>query len=189
MNLQRLGGIAALGYTAALVVGMVLSFTLMVPLLDAALEQVLRFLAGNQTLVFLWRLIVDWGSAITLVVMLPALYDRLKAGSPALIYTATVFGFLWAGLTIATGDLMLHNFGIVANLYGNAPAEAAGWAALMRSFWVLLLSLAALQTGGLTRRPAYLGVLLGIAGSFTMIPAFAGTMFMIFEPGMMVWSA
>ena len=57
-NLQKMGGIAALGHAAALVVGMVLGFTLMFPLLDAAPDQVLKFLADNQTLVYLWNLIV-----------------------------------------------------------------------------------------------------------------------------------
>lgn len=189
-NLQKWGGIAALGHAAALVVGMVLGFTLMFPLLDAAPDQVLKFLADNQTLVSLWNLIVYWGSAITLVIMVLALYERLKAGLPALMQTATVFGFIWAGLIIGTGNLMLHNLGVVANLYGNDPAQAAAaWTALVRSLWVLLLSLAALRTGGLTRAPSYLGVFLGIAGILTMIPALAETMFMIFGPGMLVWSA
>lgn len=188
-NLQKMGGIAALGHTAALVVGMVLSFTLMFPLLDAAPDRVLEFLSDNQTLVYLWNLIVNWGSAITLVIMLLALYERLKAGSPALMQTATAFGFIWAGLIIGTGNLMLHKFGVVANLYGNDPAQVAAWTALVRSLWVLLLSLAALRTGGLTRAPSYLGVFLGIAGILTMIPALAEIMFMIFGPGMMVWSA
>ena len=189
MTLLRFGGIAALGHAATLVVGMVLSFTLMFPLLDAAPDQALRFLADNQTLVYLWNLIVDWGAAITLVIMLLALYERLKSGSPALMRAAVVFGFLWAGLTIGTGNLMLHNFGVVANLYGSDPAQAAAWTALVRSLWVLLLSLAAVRTGELTRALGYLGVFLGIAGSLTMIPALAETMFMIFGPGMMVWSA
>jgi hypothetical protein len=188
-NLQKIGGIAALGHTSALVVGMVLSFTLMFPLLDAAPDQALKFLASHQILVYLWNWIVDWGSAITLVVMLLALYEQLKSGAPALVQAALVFGFLWAGLTIGTGSLTLHNFGVVANLHGSVPAQAAAWTALVRSLWVLLLSLAAVQTGGITRAPGYLGVFLGIAGSLTMIPALAEIMFMIFGPGMMVWSA
>jgi hypothetical protein len=188
-DLQKMGGIAALGHAAALMVGMVLSFTLMFPLLDAAPDQALKFLADNQALVYLWNLIVNWGSAITLVIMLLALYKGLKAGSPALMKTATVFGLIWAGLIIGTGNLMLHNFGVVANLFGNYPAQAAAWTALVRSLWVLLLSLAAVRTGGFTRAPSYLGVFLGIAGILTTIPAITETMFMIFGPGMMVWSA
>jgi hypothetical protein len=201
-NLQKWGGIAALGHAAALVVGMVLGFTLMFPLLDAAPDQYLRFLADNQTLMYLWNLIVYWGTAITLVIMVLALYERLKAGSPALMQTASVFGFIWAGLIIGSGNLMLHNVGVVANLYGKDPAQAAtaltaleavengivSGNELVGSLWVLLLSLAALRTGGLTRAPSYLGVFLGIAGILTMIPALAETLYMIFGPGLIVWS-
>jgi len=133
-NLQKMGGIAALGHAAALVAGMVLSFTLMFPLLDAAPDQVLKFLAENQTLVYLWNLIVSWGSTITLVIMLLAFYQRLKTGSLVLMRTATIFGFIWAGLIISTGNLMLYNFGVVANLYGNDPAQVAAWTALVRSY-------------------------------------------------------
>jgi hypothetical protein len=201
-NLQKWGGIAALGHAAAYLVGLVLGLILMFPLLNAATEQYLEFLAGNQALVYLWNLISYWGSAVTLVIMVLALYERLKGRSPALMQTATVFGLIWAGLIIASGNLMLHNLGVVAALYGNDPAQAATtWTALeavengivsgnelVGSLWVLLLSLAALRTGGLTRALNYLGVVLGVAGILTMIPALAETMIMIFGPGMIVWS-
>jgi hypothetical protein len=181
-NLQKFGGVSALGHAAALVVGMVVSLTLMLPLLDTAPDQALKFLSSNQTLVFLWNLIVAWGSAITFVVLLLALYERMKAGSPAFMRATVVFGFLWAGLTIGTGNLMLQNFGVVANLHGSAPAQAAAWTALVRSLWVLLLSLAVLRAGGLTRAPGYLGLFLGVAGILTLVPAFAEMLFMLFGP-------
>jgi hypothetical protein len=188
-NLQKIGGIAALGHTASLVVGMVLSFTLMFPLLDAAPDQAQKFLDGNQVLVHLWKVSVDWGSAITLSIMLLALYEQLKLGASILMRAAVVFGLLWAGLTIGAGNLNLHNFGVVANLWGSIPAQVAAWTALVRSLWVLLLSLAIVRTGEFTRALGYLGVFLGIVGSLTMIPALAEVMFMIFGPGMMAWSA
>jgi hypothetical protein len=201
-NLQKAGGIAALLHAAAYVVGMVLGFTLIFPLLNAAPDQYLKFLSENQTLVYLWNLISYWGSAITLVIMVLALYERLKDGSPALAQTATVFGLIWAGLIIASGNLMLHNLGVVAALYGKDPAQAVtAWAALesvengitsgnelVGSLWVLLLSVAALRTGQLNRALDYLGVVLGIAGILTMIPALSETMIMIFGPGMVGWS-
>ena len=123
-NLQKWGGIAALGHAAAYLVGLALGVTLMFPILNAAPEQYLKFLADNQALVYLWNLISYWGSAITLVVMVLALYERLKGRSPALMQTATVFGLIWAGLIIASGNLMLHNGGVVAELY--APKSGAG---------------------------------------------------------------
>ena len=201
-NLQKWGGIAALGHAAAYLVGLVLGLILMFPLLNAATEQYLKFLAENQALVYLWNLISYWGSAITLVMMVLALYERLKGRSPALMQTATAFGLIWAGLIIASGNLMLRNIGVVAALYGNDPAQAAAtWTALeavetgiasgnelVGSLWVLLLSAAALRTGGLPRPLSYLGLVLGVAGILTIIPALAETTIMIFGPGMIVWS-
>jgi hypothetical protein len=201
-NLQKSGGIAALLHAAAYVVGMVLGFTLIFPLLDAAPDEYLKFLADNQTLVYVWNLISYWGSAITLVIMVLALYERLKDRSPALAQTATAFGLIWAGLIIASGNLMLHNLGVVADLFGRDPAQAVtAWTALesvengitsgnelIGSLWVLLLSVAALRADGLTRTLNYLGMVLGIAGILTIIPALAENMIMIFGPGMIIWS-
>ena len=201
-NLQKWGGIAALGHAAAYVVGLVLGLTLMFPLLDAAPEQYLEFLAENQALVYLWNLISYWGSAITLVIMVLALYERLKGRSPALMQTATAFGLIWAGLIIASGNLMLRNIGVVADLYGKDPAQAVtAWTALesvetgitsgnelVGSLWVLLLSVAALRTGGLTRALNTLGLVLGVAGILTIVPALCESLVMVFGPGMIVWS-
>jgi hypothetical protein len=201
-NLQKSGGIAALLHAAAYVVAMGLGFTLIFPLLDAAPEQYLTYLSENQGIVYVWNLIGYWGSAITLVIMVLALYERLKDSSPALAQTATAFGLIWAGLIIASGNLMLHNLGVVADLYGKDPAQAVTvWTVLQSiengitsgnelvgSLWVLLLSVAALRTGTLTRALNYLGVMLGIAGILTIVPALAENTIMIFGPGMIGWS-
>jgi hypothetical protein len=149
-----------------------------------------------------WNLIGYWGSAITLVIMVLALYERLKAGAPALMQTATVFGLIWAGLIIASGNLMLHSPGVVANLYGKDPTQAvSAWTVLQSvengiasgnelvgSLWVLLLSVAALRTGQLNRALNYLGVMLSFAGILTLIPALFDSLAMVFGPGMIVWS-
>lgn len=201
-NLQKWGGLAALGHATAYLAGMVLGITLIFPILDANPNQYLKFVADNQTLMYLWNLISYWGSAIALVIMVLALYERLKDNSPALAQIAAAFGLIWAGLIIASGNLMLHNPGVVADLYGKDPAQAvSAWTVLhsvengiasgnelVGSLWVLLLSAAALRTGQLKRTLNYLGVMLGIAGILTIIPALAENMIMIFGPGMIVWS-
>ena len=93
-SLQKPGGIAALLHAAAYVVGMVLGFALIFPLLDATPDQYLTFVSENQTLVYLWNLITYWGSAITLVIMVLALYERQKDSAPALSLTAAAFGLM-----------------------------------------------------------------------------------------------
>lgn len=47
-GLQRVGGLAALAHTAALMIGLILSLTVMSPLLDATSDQALAFLAGHR---------------------------------------------------------------------------------------------------------------------------------------------
>ncbi|OQA13530.1 MAG: hypothetical protein BWY63_03438 [Chloroflexi bacterium ADurb.Bin360] len=201
-NQQKMGGVAALIHATAYVVGIILGVTLIFPILNADPGQYMAFLTDNQTLMYLWNLISYWGSALTLVVMVLALYERLKSGSPTWMQMATVLGLIWAGLIIGSGNLMLSDLGVLANLYGKDPLQAETvWLALdaveigivsgnelLGSLWVLLLSLVALRTGGLTKALAYLGVLLGIAGILTLVPTWAETMVMIFGPGMIVWS-
>src|SRR5512143_924087 len=113
----KVGGIAALLHAADYIVGIIVGVTLIFPILDANPGQYVAFVAENQTLVDVWNLISYWGSAITLVVIALALYHRLKAGSPVLVQTATVFGLIWAALIIASANLMLRDSGVIASLY------------------------------------------------------------------------
>ena len=198
----KAGGIAALLHAAAYIVGIVLGVTLIFPILDANPGQYVAFVAENQTLVDLWNLISYWGSAITLVIMALALYQRLKAGSPALAQTATVFGLIWAALIIGSANLMLRDSGVISSLYGKDPIQAAAlWPVLeavengivsgnelVGSLWVLLISIAALRTRGFARAFNYFGVAVSFAGILTMIPSLVESMRMVFGPGMIVWS-
>ena len=201
-SLQRAGGLAALLHAAAYVVGIALGLTLMFPLLDAAPDQYLRFLSENQGLVYVWNLVTYWGSAITLVIMVLALYERLKAGAPSLALTSAAFGLIWAGLIIASGNLMLHDGGVLADLYRQDRAQAlAAWTALepvelgivsgnelVGSLWVLLLSVAALRTGQLGRALGWFGVVVAAVGILTVVPAWSESLAMIFGMSMIVWS-
>jgi hypothetical protein len=202
-SFEKLGGIAALGHAVALVVGIVMAVTLVFPVLNADPQQYLAFVAANQSLMRIWILVSYWCSAATVVVMALALFNRMKAGSPALMQVATVFAVIWAGLIIGSGNLMLYDFGVIANLYRTDPAQAStAWLALeavetgmvsgnelVGGLWLLLLSLAGLRTGALPRALNYLGVALGITGFLTLIPAFVeATGSMAFGLGIIVWS-
>ncbi len=101
-NLQKMGGLAALIHAAAYGVGIVFFVTLLSPLMNSEPGQYMAFVADNQALMYLWTLICYWVAAAAVVVMALALYERLKAGSTALAQTATVFGFIWAGLIIGS---------------------------------------------------------------------------------------
>jgi hypothetical protein len=200
-NLQKMGGVSALIHAAAYLVGIGLYVTVLSPILDADPDQYLALLPDYQSLMYVWILIAYWVAAFCLVVVALALYERLKAGSPAMMQVATVLGLIWAGLIIGSGNLMLHDFGEVVRLYGIDPAQAETvWLALMTvengivsgneligGIWILLLSWAALRTDGLNKALNYLGLVIGVAGIVSIIPVFTEVAVMIFGLSMIVW--
>jgi hypothetical protein len=80
---------------------------------------------------YLWYLTIYVVFGVFLVVLSLALYERLKAGSPAVAQTATAFGIIWAGLVIASGMVANVGTGVVVDLYSRDPAQAASlWLAV-----------------------------------------------------------
>lgn len=200
-NMQRMGGIAALYAGAAYIVGM-LGFLLVVGWPDDPARQV-AVLVDNQVSLHVLYLLVYQVWAIFLVVLTLALYERLRAGSPAMMQTATAIGMIWATLVIASG--MIFNVGMdtVANLYGEDPAQATtvwlgiesvsnaigGGNEILGGLWVLLVSWAALQGGGLPRALNYLGLVIGAAGILSALPGLAdvGLVFGLVQIAWFIW--
>ena len=120
-SLQKMGGVAALIMAATFVVGIALLFTLLVPAgyfaADVDPVQNAAFLADNQTVMFVWYLTIYVVFGVFLVALALALYERLKAGSPAMAQTATAFGLVWAGLMFASGMVANIGSGVVVDLY------------------------------------------------------------------------
>ncbi len=200
-DLQKMGGIAALYEAAAYVVGIV--FFIFVVDYSGVVDPVQKvaLLVDNQTIMYIMTLVIYVIFGIFLVVLALALYERLKAGSPAMMLTATAFGLIWAGVVIASGMIFNIGTGVVINLYGTDPAQAAtvwlaidsvfeglgGGVEILGGMWILLLSWAALQTGGLPKILNYLGVMIGAAGILSAIPALGELGGAIFGLGQIVW--
>jgi len=163
--------------------------------------QKVALMVDNQAFLSIMHLLiyVVWG--VFMVVLALALYDRLKAGSPALAQTATVFGLFWACVIIVGGMIYNAGMGNVVDLYSKDPAQAAAvWLAIDSVFeglggsneviggiWILLTSWAALRAGGLPRVLNYLGVAIGVAGIISVVPALAEIFIYIFALGQIVW--
>lgn len=199
-DLQKMGGVAALIEAATYVVGLGLALTLLAPVLDADPDQYVAFLADNLTLMYVWHLIIYVVNGVFLVGLVLALHERLKDGLPALVQMATAFGLIWAALVIASGMLIINDVGVVADLYGEDPTQAASvWLALSAveeglggavelpgGIWILLVSWAALRAGRLPRVLNYLGVVIGAAGLLTIVPAL-DVLGAVFGLGFIVW--
>jgi hypothetical protein len=200
---QKIGGIAALYSAAALLFAMV-GYLLIVGTLDVVdpLEKVVQ-LVDNQAFLYILNLIayVIWG--IVMVPLMLALYERLKAGSPAIMQTATAIGLIWACIVIASGQVSNMGMDTVVDLFHTDPTRAAtAWMAIepvanglssaqgeiLGGTWMLLLSWAALKGRGLPRALSYVGALVGAVGLLSAIPVIGVPGTAAFGLGKMVWS-
>ena len=202
-TLQKMGGVAALIDAATYLVAMGLLFTLLAPMANTNLDfgQFMAFFMDNQTLVFIWHLIMYMVNGVFLVILALALYDRLKAGSPAIAQVATVFGLIWAVLVFTSGFITNHGLNVVVDLYGKDPAQAATVKLLLDTvtlgidssdrflgcLWVLLISWAAMRAGGLPKALNYLGMVLGVAGLISTAAPVLKDLGVAFGLGIIVW--
>lgn len=200
-SLQRMGDIAALYEAAAYIVG-IIGFLAVVNVSGVAdpVGQV-ALMADNVALLYILHVIVYVGWGIFMVVLALALYERLKANSPAIVQTATVFGLFWGCVILLSG--MIHNVGMqnVVELYRTDPAQAgtvwftidsvlaglAGSNEAIGGIWVLLVSWAALRAGEFSKVLNYLGLVIGVAGIISIVPPLAAIFISVFALGQIVW--
>ncbi len=202
-NLQRSGGLAALYLAVAYLVGLALFIVVLdyVNIVDPA--QKVALIVEKQTVIFTTNLLMYVFFGIFLVILALALHDRLKAGAPALMQVATVIGVIWAGSLVASG--MISNAGLVptATLYAVDPAQAAltwqgveivadgignGNGEILGGVWMLLISLAALRSGGLPKALCVLGLLTGVVGIISLLPGLTDLV-ALFGLSQLVWYA
>lgn len=201
MSLSKIGGIAALVLVAGYAVGIGLTFTVLDTSGFTEPSQRVAFLAAHQWLFYLETLFIYVIFGVCVAVLALALHERLEAGSPAPARLATAFGLIWAALLIASGIVSNIGMGKVVDLYGKDPAQAAAaWVAISAvaeglgggneiagGLWTLLVSWAAVRAGVLPRAVNYLGVVAGVAGLLTVIPAFFAGAVAVYALGQMVW--
>jgi hypothetical protein len=184
-TLQKFGGLAAFYLAAAYLAGIVLFLVVLdYPSITEPAQKV-ALLVEKQTVIFVTNLLMYVFFGVILVILALALYDRLKSGAAALVQVATVIGMIWAGSLVASG--MIANAGIapVVALYAEDPSQAAltwlgietvangignGNGEILGGLWTLLISWAALRTGGLPKGLNILGLLVGAVGILSLIP-------------------
>jgi hypothetical protein len=205
-TLQKFGGIAALIGAATNLFAIVMFITLG-PKGHGSDDpgQAVAFLADNQAFMRVFDIIIYLAFGVGLIFLSLALYERLKAGSPALAQAVTTFGLIYAVLVIVVGTLEISNMSTVVRIYGENPAQSAtvwltldsvatglgagGGETMVSALWILLLICVALRAREFPRVLNYLGLAVGVAGVLTVFLPSLLLMAVVYGLGLIIWLA
>ena len=200
-TLQKFGGFAALYMAISHLIGIVIFLVILDYLSITDPAQKVALNVEQQTVVFSTNLLMYVIFGFALIVLSLALYDRMKSGAPALVQVAAAIGVIWAGSLIASGMAANAGLATVVALYAKDPSQAVlifqaiesitnglgnANGEILGGTWTLLVSLAALRTGGLSKGLNILGLFVGAVGIITIIPAL-NALTGVFGLGQIVW--
>ena len=184
-QLQKWGGTSAIlegiiYISAFIIYGAVLQF----PESGTSAVQEITFLTENRVILSVMNLWIYVLFGVLLAVLVLTMYHQLKPNAPTLASIASIFGVVWVGLVIASG--MIANIGLnaVIKLGATEPEQAlsmwsntsivveglGGGNEVVGGLWVLLLSLAALKGGELSKPLIFIGLFVGAIGIATIYP-------------------
>ncbi len=199
--LQKFGGFSAIYMAFAHLTGLIIFIVILDYISITDLAQKVAVNVNNQAVVILTNLLMYVFFGFFLIVFSLAMYNRLKAGAPALMQVATAIGIIWAGSLIASGMVANAALTSVVALNATDPAQAAlTWQGIepvinglgnangeiLGGLMTLLISLAALRAGGLPRGVNILGLLVGTVGIITIVPAL-NSFVAVFGLGQIIW--
>lgn len=206
-GLQRAGGIAGFVIAATYVVGFGLIGVYLAPrgFLDAqgSPEDSLAFLLDHQVTLYSWYLVLYLVGGIALVSLVLGVHSRLRTSAAGLSQTASVVGHLWAGLLLASGLIALVGQRAVVELAATDSVMAAStWSSvslihsalgggieIVGAIWVMLVSVAGIRSRVLGYGLGALGIGIGVAGAWTIVPPAADYAAPVFGLGLIVWFA
>ena len=205
MNMQRIGGLAALVCAATYIFGFALLVTVFADTgfgtgaIDAA--EVVAFTVENQALLITWNTVIYILNALALAVLVVALSGHLKAASPEWGSMALAFGLVWTTLVLGAG--MIANV-TTERVVALAPTDSAlaaqtwevlhavelglgGGNEIAGGVWILCVSLAGLLHRAFGKVVVGLGLLTGLGGLLTIFPPLGDVTGAVFGLGAIAW--
>ncbi len=185
VKLEKIGGFAAfyLGLAYAAAIGLFL-VVLDLPSIVSA-EQKLELVAANALLFHGMHLAIYVIFGVVLTVFVFALHEALKGVAPLSGRFASILGFMWAVLLIASGMVTIAGIGPAIEMLETNPSAAAvywsgietvaegiglGLGEILGGLMTLVFSLAALRGGVFPKALNYLGIVVGVAGTVSVLP-------------------
>lgn len=201
-TLQKFGGFAALYMAGTYLVVMTVFLVVLNYQSITDPVQKVALVVDKQMIFFSTNLLSYVFFGVFLIGLSLALYDRLKAGAPAMIQVATVTGIIWAGSLIAGGMVQNAGINLIMALYIKDPSQAAlSWQAIetisnglgngngeiLGGLWALLVSISAFRGGELPKALNFLGLFVGVVGIVSLAPGLTDMLVGIFGLSQVIW--
>jgi len=200
-SIQQIGGLSGIVAGLTFIFGFAMFVTVFEPLASGTLSptETVEFLRDNQSLYYIWNLVIYVLFGLVQAGLTLGLYDRLKGERPATAQIAATVGLIWSGLVIASGMVANVGASAVIEMYV-ADATQAGtvWAAISSVYnglgggneivgglWVALVSWIGFR-GVLPKALNGFGMIVGLAGIVTLVPMLSDVG-AIFGLGIIVW--
>jgi hypothetical protein len=209
MTLQQSGGIAAIIEGLTYIVGIVLFLIVLDPSGYEGAMGRLQFMSENSDHYLLGLLVSGLLFSFALVVLVQAMHQRLVVSAPNLTAFATVIGYFWAAIVLASSMIEMVSINALIALYAADPDAAAtlqrsvgvvagglgGDIELVGAVWTAIISVIGIKHQIFSRWLNYLGLVVGVAGALTLFAffsAFKGSpafelMTLIFGLGQIPW--
>lgn len=187
---QKTGGVAAIILALIYVIGFIVLLTILRPIHANGFTpaEKIAFVLDRKEAYQVWIFIIYVFFGINLSLLVTALSQRWPGRAKAKMQLASVFGFLWVGLTIASGMITHIGLQALSKLFLTSPEQAAllwmmieiiqnglgGGVELVGGVWVLLTTKVAQQVNGLCKTINVLGWAIGLVGILTVIPGLSG---------------
>ncbi len=185
-NNQIIGGISAIIVSCLYVFGFTILFSILQPTIDETKSgfDKLKFIIDNKTIYQTWILLIYVLFGIVLVPLTVSLSENFKEQNTIWTKITPVFGFIWAGLVIASGMIGVIGIDSVSTIY-DLDSNAAltfwktieaiqnglgGGVEIIGGLWVFLISLVGLKQSVFNKFLNYFGLIVGCAGILTIIP-------------------
>ncbi|MBI1418878.1 MAG: hypothetical protein GC146_16800 [Limimaricola sp.] len=204
MTFTRIGGLAALTCAGTYLFGFALLVTLLAPLgygtagIDP--DAVTAFIDARPGVMIVWNTVIYVVNALALSVLVVVFAAQLVS-LPSWAAVTQAIGLIWAALVLGAG--MIANVAVeqAAHIYPTDPQAAAdlwfmlhhvelglgGGNEIAGGVWIACVSVATGIAGRLPRIVNALGLLTGLGGLLTVVPALGETAGSVFGLGAIVW--
>ncbi len=183
---QLISGISAIIEACLYIFGIVMLFTYLQPSIDETLSGIdrLQFIMTNKTIFKWWMILIYVMFGIVLIPLTLTIHENFKNPTSVWVKATPLFAYIWSVLVIASGMLAVIGIDSVSVIFQNNPNSAltswqtieiiqtgiGGGVEVIGGIWVLLISTTALKHSVFNKLLNYLGLLVGITGTLTIIP-------------------